>query len=522
MTDHQQTTPPDQTLPSLPADGRRAGATWVAATGAFLLVAAAAVFVAVRWDTLTEAARIGVVAALTAAFLLGGRGVRRTLPSTGDVLFHLGAFLLPIDLAGLGLRLSVGWRPLVLAEGVLGVAGLGALAAGTGSVVLAWTAASSAAVLCLGVAALTPVPAPLVLAIAAVGAAALRRHRLASYWAAIAGLAPVAAQATATTLTLASGRDLGLGTLADLGLAGASAGLLAGLSGLLSAGVLAREAGRRRDLAQAALAVVSLLSGMATAVVAARPDVEQIMIGLPAAFLVIEAVALVATRDHFWRRPAAGLALGAEALAAVATPLAAVLVLAAPIVEDGLGFFSDAPPWQPQPGAALAWSLAAIGWVVAGWRRTTPGRDLFEAAVVAATGNRTVVFVASCAAAALVVGSADTGIIAVGLLVLAAGLVAGGSGLATTGAVALAGWAPIVLSAHHEVGVQPAAGAGAALLTVGALRWRTRPRQPPRHRTHPGCRRHGGRGRHPRLGSVWPDRRTALRRLRVLGGGGGG
>ena len=38
-------------------DGRRAGATWVAATGAFLLVAAAAVFIAVRWDTLPEAER---------------------------------------------------------------------------------------------------------------------------------------------------------------------------------------------------------------------------------------------------------------------------------------------------------------------------------------------------------------------------------------------------------------------------------------------------------------------------------
>lgn len=55
------------------ADGRRAGATWVAATGAFLLVAAAAVFIAVRWDTLPEAAKLGLVGVLTAGFLVGGR-----------------------------------------------------------------------------------------------------------------------------------------------------------------------------------------------------------------------------------------------------------------------------------------------------------------------------------------------------------------------------------------------------------------------------------------------------------------
>src|SRR4051812_3605622 len=116
--------------------GRRTGATWVAATGAFLLLAGAAVFVAVRWDQLSEPAKLAVVGALTAAFLCGGRVLRRSLPATGDVLFHLGAFLLPVDLAGIGLRSGMGWRPLLVAEGVLGIVALGGLAALTGSVVL--------------------------------------------------------------------------------------------------------------------------------------------------------------------------------------------------------------------------------------------------------------------------------------------------------------------------------------------------------------------------------------------------
>ena len=41
-----------------PTNGRRAGATWVAATGAFLLLAAATVFVATRWDHIPDAVKL--------------------------------------------------------------------------------------------------------------------------------------------------------------------------------------------------------------------------------------------------------------------------------------------------------------------------------------------------------------------------------------------------------------------------------------------------------------------------------
>ena len=59
----------------------RTGATWVAGTGAFLLLAATALFVAVRWDDIPGAAKLGIVGALTGAFLLGGRALARTLPA---------------------------------------------------------------------------------------------------------------------------------------------------------------------------------------------------------------------------------------------------------------------------------------------------------------------------------------------------------------------------------------------------------------------------------------------------------
>ncbi|HEX2273864.1 MAG TPA: DUF2157 domain-containing protein, partial [Acidimicrobiales bacterium] len=96
--------------------GPPGGATWVASTGAFLLVVAAAVFVAVQWDRLGSGARLLLAAGVTGACLWGGRALRPVLPATGDVVFHLGAFLLPVDLAAVALQADLGWRALVLAE----------------------------------------------------------------------------------------------------------------------------------------------------------------------------------------------------------------------------------------------------------------------------------------------------------------------------------------------------------------------------------------------------------------------
>src|SRR5437016_6346217 len=163
----------------------RTGAVWVAGTGAFLLLAATALFVAVRWDDIPGAAKLGIVGALTGAFLLGGRALARTLPATGDVIFHLGALLIPVDVAAVSVRLGLGWRGLLLAEGLAAGGALAALAAASDSVVLAWVAASAPIALAAGIAAVSPIPAPLLLALAAVavpaaatlGRAAERRAR---------------------------------------------------------------------------------------------------------------------------------------------------------------------------------------------------------------------------------------------------------------------------------------------------------------------------------------------------------
>ena len=452
-------------------DGRKAGATWVAATGAFLLLAAAAVFIAVQWRSLPEAAKLALVGALTGGFLAGGRALKRTLPGTGDVLFHLGAFLVPVDVAGLCIRLEVDWRTTVLAEGIVGTAALGAFAATTGSVVLRWGAAVSVVTLVLGIAALTPLPAPLLLAVAAVAAHLLGQRRLAIAWAAIAGVAPVIGAGVAGTLAVAAGRELGAGTLAELGLAGSSAALFAIASGVMSAGVLWREAHRTRDLAIVALGAISLVSGAATTWVATDPSFEANLLAAPAMFVLVQIAALLTMRDAFWRRPARWLALGAEALAALAAPVAGVFILLAPIVEEGLDFFGDSPGWSPDHPGALAWLTLAAGWLIAAWRRQSP-KDTVVAAVRAAVGDdRTVVFLATALGAALVIGTASTALIAAGLVVMAGLLVVTGGILATLLSVPAIAWATVTIGFEHPLAVLPVALVGAGVLTFGALRW---------------------------------------------------
>jgi hypothetical protein len=89
--------------------------------GAFLLVAAAAVFVAVQWDQLGERVKLGILAALTGGFLLAGRRFRTALPATAGVLYHLGAFLIPANVAAVALHLHFDAPQFLLLEGVTAV-----------------------------------------------------------------------------------------------------------------------------------------------------------------------------------------------------------------------------------------------------------------------------------------------------------------------------------------------------------------------------------------------------------------
>ena len=155
------------------------------------------------------------------------------------------------------------------------------------------------------------------------------------------------------------------GVLAELGFSGDDR-MLAAASGTLAAGVLAWGAHRDRDLAQAFLAVASLAVGVGSGWAVLDPSGGVDLIAVASIFAVVEAVALVAERDPFWRRPAAYLADVAEVVTGFVVVLfGAVLVLLAAI--DAVG---------PDAASATALAVLAGGWLAAGLRRRSAFADL--------------------------------------------------------------------------------------------------------------------------------------------------
>ncbi|HEX6597071.1 MAG TPA: DUF2157 domain-containing protein [Acidimicrobiales bacterium] len=468
--------------------GRRTAATWVGSTGAFLLVAAAAVFVAVRWDQLPDSAKLALVGGLTGAFLLGGRALRRTLPATGDVLFHLGAFLIPVDLAGLCLRADVDWRVTVLVEGAVCTALFAALAHTTRSVVLSWAATASPLVLAAGIAGVTPVPATLALAgfaiAAEVGGASQRRLRWsAAVWAAIAGLAPVLGPALALLLAssgwggtalgdvLFEGSRLrvGSGTLAELGLIGQGQQLVALLSGLLAAGVLARQGQRRRDLRLAFLALASVVVGVGTTVGAAEVSGKFQLLGVAALFVLVELMALALFDDDFWGRPLATVAEFAEGLAGLAVAGAACIVLVAPLFDVfGNGDFLD---FTADRTLAAALLVAALGWLTADIRRAVPATDgRIGLSLVRGGGWSSATVGATLSTVAAVALATVSGLAtAVALVAVPAAMVAARRRDGALLAAVFAPWAVLVV-ATHPVAVGPIGIAGALVVAYAARR----------------------------------------------------
>ncbi len=493
--------PPPASPPPATPSGRRTGATWVAGTGAFLLLAAAATFIAVRWDTLPESAKLALVGALTGGFLLGGRALSRTLPATGDVLFHLGAFLLPVDVAGLAVRGGWDWRWLLLAEGVVGVVALGWLGRARrtppspGSVVLRVAAAAAMPVLAAGVAGLTPLPAGVVLIALALAADGLGRlaiagavpvapsegtgwRRAASAWAALAGLAPLIGLVLVAVTGPAGpwagpsefAARLGAGTLTDLGLLGRPVTLTAGVTGLMAAWVLGRRARERTDAALAFLALACVATGALATVITPGLTAGSGLVAAAAAFLGVEVAAWLAGRDPFWRPVLGSVAGMAEAVGSVPTILGAsgLVVLAAV-----LGLIGQLDSWSGPAAVALA--LAAAGWLAADLRHApVRGSGTGESWALIRTlvrgGGREGAFLlaALSAVAAVVAATSSSAAGAVALVVVAAAAVAAARLVAPLVAATAVPWALVV--AFPEPGWCLGVGLAGAAVLVEASR----------------------------------------------------
>lgn len=336
------------------ANGVSAGARWTSGLGAFLLVAAAATFVAVRWDQISDETKLAALVALTTACLAAQRWLAGRLPITATALLHLGVLLVPIDVAAIGVGLGWEWPIMLLAQG-LAVTG----ACGTGSLVrrsVVFLTGTWLGVVLLSAATATQAGAPagLLLALTAVATVIVvswlddepRRlgHRAALGWATLAGLAT----------PLASAERLGIpaaGVLSDLGIASPEPHSAAMLTGLASAVALAIVATRVRSLPIAALAAASLVTGGLTTWAGLSPAPETSLAALAAVLLMVDATAWLLRRDPFWATPTRLAASTGAGIAAIMTLGFGLVVLVTPL------------PTATLPGAGLAAALIAVLWI---------------------------------------------------------------------------------------------------------------------------------------------------------------
>jgi hypothetical protein len=413
--------------------GRRTGATWVAAIGATLLVAAAATFVAVRWGTLPDLAKFTVVVAVTAAAIEGGHLIARRLPATGAVLTHLGAFLVPVDVAAVGVRLDLDLPAMLIAEGAAGAVAFILLDRRLGSPVLRWASAAAVVVLVAGVGGATSLPTAVLLAVVAGAASAAGGHRAAVAWALVAGLAPLTTAAEA----LLPGRSV----LDALGLAGADAQAGAAVAGGLAAVVLGREATRLLSPGLAGLGLLAALIGLGTTWFAGDPSLSATVVGLAALFVLAELAAEAVADDPFWGPVAAATAAVGEVLALPGVVASVGWVLAAPLLE-GDGYHVT----------ATALAVLAAGWVLSATRRAAPAAPLSVAVL--------------CAVGAVAAGTGSTTATVVALLVVAGAGAAWGSPGATPAVAAAAGWAPFAATPRPGLALAAGATSLAALLVT--------------------------------------------------------
>lgn len=338
---------------------------WVSGTGALLLLAAAATFLAVTWDALGLAARVAVVATVTATAIAGGHRLRGRLPAVGAVVFHLGAALLPVDALGLALQLDLDPALTWLLVGAVAVVALPPLAVVGGSTALAWGAVAGVPVTATGVGLLTAMPAPPLVA-----AAALAVALLAAPAAVGSGPRRVASMA-GPVLAVAAVHIPLLATIVAPVLRGAAAGQIAGAgwvasswvvplaTGVVAMGALARSAARTRSRLIAGAAIVT---GASTVVVTLLPpDTPTLaqLLALPVAALAAQLAALAAGSDRVWGPVTRIAAVAAEIAGAVLVPL----VVTTALVPAAWSRLVD--PLE----LAAAVGVGAVAWLAAGVRR---------------------------------------------------------------------------------------------------------------------------------------------------------
>ncbi|MCC5949879.1 MAG: hypothetical protein JJT89_15610 [Nitriliruptoraceae bacterium] len=354
--------PPDQGPPPPPdgdAEARSAAARWLAGLGAVLLVAAAGAFLAAAWDALLLPARIGIVAGLTGAAIIGGQWLRSSMPAVGTALFHLGAVLVPVDVLGLALHLGVDVGMRTLAVGVSAAVVLPLLGALGRSPVLGAVGIAAVPVATTGVALVWGVPVlPMTGAVLAVLVVLRHEVRLGRGRDALVepALVAVALAVVVAPLAVTAVRALtgDLGVVATWAAAGwGTRGWLPLLvnGGLITGALAWRANGIGTPRARSAAIAAGVLAALSVLLLAPTPRLALVLLpGL--VFLGVEAAVVQAPSQR------TRLLAGSVELLAALVALAGAILLFMPVTAA-----------MGDPEAAVGIALVGVAWMVATVRR---------------------------------------------------------------------------------------------------------------------------------------------------------
>ena len=376
------------------------------------MLVAAGVFVASRWDQLADVLKLAMLLTGTASCAWFGHRLKATLPATGSVVFHLGLLLVPANLAAVAIHLGVSLGSHLLAQGCVGLALFTVAASATGSAVLRWASISAAPVAAVGIAALTPIPALGVLVAFALVAELLpqlRSRDAVVAWSAMAGFGPFVVAA----ISALAPHPFTSSVINTLSVGGSELGHTAWATGLGAAAILGWRADRTRDLTLATLAIGSALTGFLVTLSTAQVSAREGSLGLAAAFVLVETLALATRPDPFWSKPFAVLADLTEMPAFLGTAVTGFAVLVMSTFEGG--HF-----WNRDPQLAAGFFTAAAAWFIADLRRASLS-DRHPLALLVA-GARTVhanLAIALCLPAAIVMSGVSptvAGVVLAGLV----------------------------------------------------------------------------------------------------------
>jgi hypothetical protein len=272
-------------------------AAWLAGVGSLLVMVAAVTSTIAQWASISIPQRLAMLVAIHAALIAGSVFGRKSLPSVSTVVAYLGSALFIATGISTTAALGGSWRTCIVVGGTAVIVAAEGFSRWWKQRLMVALDVAGVALVCAGVAAISHggqvhLPVGVTLAIAAAGAFALKSTRRAATLAALSCGVPI--------LTLLGDRDIGPGTIVELGAARSTLGWAAPLAGLLSAAVFAGLRKRTNQIQFLVASGVSLGFGALVGAVAGQWFVNVSPIPLAAlAMMLIPNLAMhYASRMH--------------------------------------------------------------------------------------------------------------------------------------------------------------------------------------------------------------------------------